>query len=87
MDEYDSEEFSESYSEIIAACNTLFDKKIDSLMIAAVCTTIGLSLYKSLLDDTDFDKVVEAMKEFEADWESQDNSDFTPLGSYKGYLN
>lgn len=87
MHSYKPEDFSEAYNKIINACNTLFDEEIDTLMIAAVCTTIGLSLYRSLLDEHDFDRVIEAMSHFKDDWEADKESDFVPLGNHKGYLN
>ena len=89
MYDYDSEDFKETYDVLIEACNHLFDEEVDSLMIAAVCTTIGLSIYRSLLDEKDFDRVIEAMSHFKDDWDTADRSDFKELGTrdHKGYLN
>ena len=47
-------------------------------MIAAILTTTGLSLYKSLLDEDDYDKMLEVVVEFKDDINEH---------QYRGYLN
>ena len=64
MTDYNNDDFKACYNKVIETVNSLSENNSEPLMIAAVLTTTGLSLYKSLLDDNDYDKMLEVMVEF-----------------------
>ena len=66
MEEHDNEEFQEVYNEYIELTNELLED-FDLLMVAAVMSTIGLSLYRTALSEEDYHKVVEAMYDLKND--------------------
>ena len=66
MEEHDNEEFKEVYNEYIELTNELLED-FDVLMVAAVMSTIGLSLYRTALSEEDYHKVVEAMYDLKND--------------------
>jgi len=66
MEEHDNEEFKEIYSEYIELTNELLED-FDVLMVAAVMSTIGLSLYKTALSEEDYHNVVTAMYDLKND--------------------
>ena len=66
MEEHDNEEFQEVYNEYIELTNELLED-FDVLMVAAVMSTIGLSLYKTALSEEEYHKVVDAMYDLKND--------------------
>ena len=74
---YDEEQFKRVYAEYIQTTNRLSEEN-DVLMLAAVLTTIGLSLYRTSLSEADYDKMIEAVTEFKDDIQTLDN---------RGYVN
>ena len=66
MEEHDNEEFQEVYKEYIELTNELLED-FDVLMVAAVMSTIGLSLYKTALSEEDYHNVVTAMYDLKND--------------------
>ena len=66
MEENNNEEFQEVYNEYIELTNDLL-ADFDVLMVAAVMSTIGLSLYKTALSEEDYNKVVDAMYDLKND--------------------
>jgi len=57
---YEEEEFQLTYDKFIGLANDLLED-VDVMMIAAVMTTIGMSLYKSTLTEEEYHKIVDAM--------------------------
>ena len=78
MTDYNNDDFKACYKKVIETVNSLSENNSEPLMIAAVLTTTGLSLYKSLLDDNDYDKMLEVMVEFKDDINEH---------QHRGYLN
>lgn len=78
MTDYDDNDFKVCYRKIIETINSLSENNNEPLMIAAVLTTTGLSLYRSLLPEEDYDKMLEVMVEFKDDINSY---------QHRGYLN
>jgi hypothetical protein len=66
MEEPDNEEFQEVYNEYIELTNELLED-FNVLMVAAVMSTIGLSLYKTALSEEEYHKVVDAMYDLKND--------------------
>ncbi len=66
MEENNNKEFQEVYNEYIELTNDLLED-FDVLMVAAVMSTIGLSLYKTALSEEDYHKVVTAMYDLKND--------------------
>ena len=62
-DNYDEAQFQRVYAEYIQTTNRLSEEN-DVLMLAAVMTTIGLSLYRTSLSSEDYDKMIEAVCDF-----------------------
>jgi len=60
MEEYDEEQFKRVYGDYILLTNRLSEEN-DTLMLAAVLTTIGLSLYRTSLTGDDYDKMIDAI--------------------------
>ena len=65
-DNYDDDEFHETYDEIIGLTNDLLEEK-DIMMVAAVLTTIGMSLYRSSLSEEDYNKVIDVISNLRND--------------------
>ena len=61
--EYEEEEFQKAYASIIKTVNVLGEHNVSPLMIAACSVTIGLSIYKTVLSEEDFEKMIEVMTE------------------------
>ena len=59
---YEEEQFQITYNKFINLANSLLEE-VDVLMIAAVMSTIGLSLYRTSLSEEDYEKMVQAMIE------------------------
>ena len=78
MTDYNNDDFKACYNKVIETVNSLSENNSEPLMIAAVLTTTGLSLYKSLLDDNDYNKMLEVMVEFKDDINEH---------QHRGYLN
>ena len=78
MTDYNNDDFKACYNKVIETVNSLSENNSEPLMIAAVLTTTGLSLYKSLLDDNDYDKMLEVMVDFKDDINEH---------QHRGYLN
>jgi len=57
---YEEEQFQFTYNKFIDLVNTLLDD-VDVMMIAAVMSTIGMSLYRTSLSEEDYNKMVKAM--------------------------
>ena len=74
--EYDEEEFQAIYDEYITLTNELLEN-FDVLMVAAIMTTIGFSLYRTSLSEEDYNKIVDAMYDLKNDIATIE----------KGYLN
>ena len=70
---YEEEEFEAVYEEYINLTNELV-VNFNPLMIAAVMTTMGFSLYRTLLSEDDYENMVEAMYELRADITILDNN-------------
>ena len=66
MEESDNEEFQEVYEEYIELTNELLED-FDVLMVAAVMSTMGLSLYRTALSEEDYNKIVTAMYDLKND--------------------
>ena len=64
--EPDEEEFKAVYEEYISLTNELLEN-FDVLMVAAIMTTIGFSLYKTSLSEEDYNKIVDAMYDLKND--------------------
>lgn len=75
--EYDEEEFEALYTEYISLTNELLEN-FDVLMIAAIMTTIGFSLYKTSLSDEDYNKIVDSMYDLK--------DDIATLNNERGYV-
>jgi len=78
MEEYDEEQFKRVYGDYILLTNKLSEEN-DTLMLAAVLTTIGLSLYRTSLTGEDYDKMIDAI----VSYKDQVKSFNTP----EGYVN
>jgi Tfp pilus assembly major pilin PilA len=57
---YEEEEFQFTYNKLIDLVNTLLED-VDVMMVAAVMSTIGMSLYRTSLSEEDYNKMVNAM--------------------------
>ena len=75
--EYDEEEFEALYTEYISLTNELLEN-FDVLMIAAIMTTIGFSLYKTSLSAEDYNKIVDSMYDLK--------DDIATLNNERGYV-
>ena len=64
--EYEEEQYQAVYLDIINLTNELLEN-FDVLMVAAVMTTIGFSLYKTSLSEEDYNKIVDAMSDLKDD--------------------
>ena len=73
MEEYDEEQFKRVYGDYILLTNKLSEEN-DTLMLAAVLTTIGLSLYRTSLTGDDYDKMIEAIVSYKDQVKTFDNT-------------
>ena len=73
MEEYDEEQFKRVYADYILLTNKLSEEN-DTLMLAAVLTTIGLSLYRTSLTGDDYDKMIEAIVSYKDQVKTFDNT-------------
>lgn len=63
---YKDEEFQVLYKEYIELTNELLED-FDVLLVAAIMTTIGFSLYKTSLSPDDYNQMVDAMHDLKDD--------------------
>ena len=75
--DYEEEEFQAVYDEYITLTNELLEN-FDVLMIAAIMTTIGFSLYKTSLSAEDYNKIVDSMYDLK--------DDIATLNNERGYV-
>lgn len=61
FDKTDELDYQACYDSIMKTVGELLGKDVDPLMVAAVISTIGFSLYRTMLDDDDYDEMVDAM--------------------------
>lgn len=73
MEEYDEEQFKRVYADYILLTNKLSEEN-DTLMLAAVLTTIGLSLYRTSLTENDYDKMIDAIVSYKDQVKTFDNT-------------
>lgn len=73
MEEYDEEQFKRVYGDYILLTNKLSEEN-DTLMLAAVLTTIGLSLYRTSLTGDDYDKMIDAIVSYKDQVKTFDNT-------------
>ena len=73
MEEYDEEQFKRVYGDYILLTNKLSEEN-DTLMLAAVLTTIGLSLYRTSLTGEDYDKMIDAIVSYKDQVKSFDTA-------------
>lgn len=73
MEEYDEEQFKRVYGDYILLTNRLSEEN-DTLMLAAVLTTIGLSLYRTSLTGDDYDKMIDAIVSYKDQVKSFDTT-------------
>lgn len=64
MTTFQEKSFEAVYSSFLKITNTLIEEDHDPLMLAAVLCTISLSIYRTMLSDTDYDLMIDAVKEF-----------------------
>jgi|DEB0MinimDraft_10_1074344.scaffolds.fasta_scaffold41170_3 hypothetical protein len=58
---YEEEQFKFTYNKFIDLANNLLEEKVDAMMVAAVMSTIGMSLYRTSLSEEDYNKMVKTM--------------------------
>lgn len=63
---YEEEQFQIVYNEFISLADSLAED-VDLLMIAAVMSIIGMSLYRTSLSEDDYSKVVKVMYELKGE--------------------
>lgn len=64
MTTFQEKSFEAVYGSFLKITNTLIEEDHDPLMLAAVLCTISLSIYRTMLSDTDYDLMIDAVKEF-----------------------
>ena len=75
IENFDDAQFKRVYAEYIETTNRLSEEN-DILMIAAVLTTIGLSLYRTSLSEQDYDKMIEAVCDMKNDIKTFDKGSY-----------
>lgn len=66
-DNYEEESFKRVYNLYIKLTNSCVEADEDPLMIAAILSTMGLSMYKTLLNDNDYNSIIAAIGDFKED--------------------
>ena len=66
-EDFEEKAFSEVYNHYINLTNDLVEEDQDPLLIAAILVTTGLSMYRTLLNEHDYDKIVEQIILFKDD--------------------
>ena len=63
-EEFEEESFKAVYESYLRITNGLIESDHDPLMLAAVLSTIGLSIYRTMLNETDYDLMIDAIGNF-----------------------
>lgn len=79
-EEFEEESFKAVYEAYLRITNGLIESDHDPLMLAAVLSTIGLSIYRTMLNETDYDLMIDAIGNFKDEIKTFENS------SPKGHL-
>ena len=79
-EEFEEESFKAVYKSYLRITNGLIESDHDPLMLAAVLSTIGLSIYRTMLNETDYDLMIDAIGNFKDEIKTFENS------SPKGHL-
>lgn len=79
-EEFEEESFKAVYESYLRITNGLIESDHDPLMLAAVLSTIGLSIYRTILNETDYDLMIDAIGNFKDEIKTFENS------SPKGHL-
>jgi hypothetical protein len=79
-EEFEEESFKAVYESYLRITNGLIESDHDPLMLAAVLSTIGLSIYRTMLNETDYDLMIDAIGDFKDQIKMFENS------SPKGHL-
>lgn len=66
-EDFEEKAFSEVFNHYINLTNDLVEEDQDPLLIAAILVTTGLSMYRTLLNEHDYDKIVEQIILFKDD--------------------
>jgi len=66
-EDFEEKAFSEVFNHYINLTNDLVEEDQDPLLIAAILVTTGLSMYRTLLNEYDYDKMVEQISLFKDD--------------------
>jgi len=66
-EDFEEKAFSEVFNHYINLTNDLVEEDQDPLLIAAILVTTGLSMYRTLLNEHDYDKMVEQISLFKDD--------------------
>jgi hypothetical protein len=79
-EEFEEESFKSVYESYLRITIGLIESDHDPLMLAAVLSTIGLSIYRTMLNETDYDLMIDAIGSFKDQIKTFENS------SPKGHL-
>ena len=71
---FEERSFKKVYNLYINLTNDLIEQDEEPLMVAAILCTMGLSMYRTLLNEDDYDKIVECIGEFKDDISSFEES-------------
>jgi len=66
-EDFEEKAFSEVFNHYVNLTNDLVEEDQDPLLIAAILVTTGLSMYRTLLNEHDYDKIVEQIVLFKDD--------------------
>lgn len=66
-EDFEERDFSEVYNHYVNLTMDLVEEDQDPLLIAAILVTTGLSMYRTLLNEHDYDKIVEQIILFKDD--------------------
>jgi len=66
-EDFEEKAFSEVFNHYINLTNDLVEEDQDPLLIAAILVSTGLSMYRTLLNEHDYDKMVEQISLFKDD--------------------
>ena len=73
-DELEEESFKAVYESYLRITNGLIESDHDPLMLAAVLSTMGLSIYRTMLNETDYDLMIDAIGNFKDEIKTFENS-------------
>ena len=76
----DDDQFKEVYNRLMATVNDILEEFEDAdenihLVAAGVLTTMGLSMYKTIMSEKDFDKMVTMMSDMKDEIKTMEPSD------------